>query len=309
MRIFISYSHQQIDWVKNRLVPCLSAGGAEIIIDYQHFTIGKAVVGQMDHWQDQADKHLLVLSPDYLKSDYCQHEMQRAIAKDPSFSHGLVLPVLREACNLPNVLSNFNQPIWADLTDDTAADRWQGLLRECGATGLGATAPDWLAARDEVVKYLQRGESVNLLVKGDANWRGLLNQLSHAGLPDLVQVDLQDPKTTSREGLLQSIADAIGVRTKLLEKPLDFATFSALFKNRPPVFLCLVNFDLVKHRHEEYTLDLFSSLRYLNMETRQLVMLIQSKVPFGGLLPPDNPLSAIDLKTVDLFNRFDKHLK
>lgn len=299
MRIFISFSHQQIDWVKNRLVPCLTAGGAEIIIDYQHFTIGKAVVGQMDNWQDQADKHLLVLSPDYLKSDYCQHEMQRAIDKDPSFSHGLVLPVLREACNLPNALSGWNPPIWADLTDDTAADCWQGLLKECDATGLGATAPDWLAARDEVVKYLQRGESVNLLVKSDANWRGLLNQLSHAGLPDLVQVDLQDPKTTSREGLLQSIADAIGTRTKLPAKPHDLAAFGELFKNRPPIHLCLHHFDLAARR-DYYDMDLFSSLRYLTMETRQLVLLVQSRTAFGALLPADHPLSAMDIKTVEL---------
>ncbi len=298
MRIFISFSHQQIDWVKNRLVPCLTAGGAEVIIDYQHFTIGKAVVGQMDNWQDQADKHLLVLSPDYLKSDYCQHEMQRAIAKDPSFSHGLVLPVLREACNLPNVLSGWNPPIWADLTDDTAADYWQGLLKECGATKLGATAPDWLAARDEVVKYLQRGESVNLVVIGKANWRCLLNNVTES-LKDLLHVDLSNGATASREGLLSEIGAAMGIHSTLPAKPHDLVTFTKWFKNRPPVRLCLSHFDEVNHR-PHYEMDLFSALRYLNMETRQLVLLVKSKQPFGHLLPAGNTLSEIDIKTVEL---------
>ena len=197
------------------------------------------------------------------------------------------------------MLSDYNQPIWADLTDDTAADCWQGLLKECGATGLGATAPDWLAARDEVVKYLRRGESVNLLVKGDANWRGLLNQLSLAGLPNLVQVDLQNPKTTSRDGLLQSIADAIGARTKLPATPRDLAAFSTLFQNRPSVHLCLHHFDLAAHR-DYYDIDLFSSLRYLTMESRQLVLLVQSRTAFGALLPADHPLSAMNIKTVEL---------
>lgn len=299
MRIFVSYNHQQSDWVRGRLVPCLEAGGAEVLVDYKHFGAGVAVIGQMDALQDKADKHVLVLSPDYLASKPCQHEMNRAIKRDPKFSQGLVLPILRLACNLPKCFMGLAAPIWMDLQNDSIPDSWDLLLQACGASGLGVTAPDWLAGRDDVVKYLQRGESVNLLIKGDANWRGLLNQLSHAGLPDLVQVDLQDLKTTSREGLLQSIADAIGTRTKLPAKPHDLAAFGGLFKNRPPIHLCLHHFDLAAHR-DYYDMDLFSSLRYLTMETRQLVLLVESRTAFGALLPADHPLSAMDFKTVEL---------
>ena len=58
MRIFVSYSHQKRDWVCGRLVPCLEAGGAEVLIDNRHFSVGMGVVGQMDSLQDSADKHL-----------------------------------------------------------------------------------------------------------------------------------------------------------------------------------------------------------------------------------------------------------
>jgi hypothetical protein len=58
---FVSYSHQQAHWVIDRLAPCLEAGGAEVLIDRDRFAVGKAVVGQMDALQDQADKQLLVL--------------------------------------------------------------------------------------------------------------------------------------------------------------------------------------------------------------------------------------------------------
>lgn len=299
MRIFVSYSHQQSDWVRGRLVPCLEAGGAEVLVDYKHFGAGVAVIGQMDALQDRADKHVLVLSPDYLASKACQHEMNRAIKRDPKFSQGLVLPILRLACNLPKCFTGLAAPIWMDLQNDSIAGTWGLLLQACAANGLGATAPDWLAARDDVLKYLQRGESVNLLVKDNANWRGLLNQLGNAGLPDLLQVDLQDPKTTSREGLLQSIADAIGARTQLPAKPHDLAAFAELFKSRPPVRLCLHHFDLVAHR-DYYDMDLFSSLRYLTMETKQLILLVQSRTAFGALLPFGNPLSAMNIKTVEL---------
>jgi hypothetical protein len=118
MRIFISYSHQQSDWVWERLVPCLEAGGAEVLIDRQQFQVGQAVVGQMDAVQDQADRYLLVLSPAYLASRYCQHEMQRALRRDPQFSQGIVLPVLRVACPLPKPFTGWNPPLYANLQDD-----------------------------------------------------------------------------------------------------------------------------------------------------------------------------------------------
>ncbi len=36
-KVFISYKHEPKEWVKKRLVSCLEAGGAGVIIDYQHF--------------------------------------------------------------------------------------------------------------------------------------------------------------------------------------------------------------------------------------------------------------------------------
>ena len=66
--IFVSYCHKQGPWVWNRLVPCLKAGGADVLIDRERFEAGKAIVGQMDSTQDLADKHILVLSEDYQES-------------------------------------------------------------------------------------------------------------------------------------------------------------------------------------------------------------------------------------------------
>ena len=100
-KTFVSYCHRQGDWVWGRLVPCLKAGGADVLIDREQFELGRTIVGQMDASQERADKHLLVLSADYLSSPYCCHEMDRAIALDPGFASGIVVPVLREACTLP----------------------------------------------------------------------------------------------------------------------------------------------------------------------------------------------------------------
>ena len=67
-KVFVSYCHQQGQWVWDRLVPCLKAGGTEVLIDRERFEAGKGVIGQMDTTQDQAGKSLLVLSEEYLKS-------------------------------------------------------------------------------------------------------------------------------------------------------------------------------------------------------------------------------------------------
>ena len=51
MKVFVSYSHRQGDWVWQRLVPVLKAGGAEVLIDKERFQLGKAMAGQMIGWR------------------------------------------------------------------------------------------------------------------------------------------------------------------------------------------------------------------------------------------------------------------
>lgn len=95
-KVFISYRHSDSEWVLNRLTPCLEAGGVEVLVDYKRFQAGIAVIGQMDITQDQADVHVLVITKQYLESAYCRHEMNRAIALDPAFQHGIVVPLRRD---------------------------------------------------------------------------------------------------------------------------------------------------------------------------------------------------------------------
>ena len=297
-KTFVSYCHRQGDWVWGRLVSCLKAGGAEVLIDRERFELGKAVVGQMDALQDQADKHLLVLSADYLSSPYCCHEMDRAIALDPGFASGIVVPVLREACTLPASITHPN-PLYADLRDDRQPDPWTQVLLSCDAARLGTTAPAWLAARDEAARFLERNQSVNLVVENGVNWRALLEHLANDYPLGLARVDLQDPDTTSRRGLLATIAKALGVRVALPDKPRDLADFKTLLEARSSTRVALTHFDLAPHRRY-YDVDLFAALRFLMMERRKLTLLVQSRTPFAALLPRDHPLSDIDIKTVEL---------
>ena len=60
---------------------------------------------------------------------------------------------------------------------------------------------------------------------------------------------------------------------------------------------------LARHGREDYDINLFAALRSLMSDKRKLVLLIVSRTPLDALLPRDNPLSAIQVKTVELRGR------
>ncbi len=82
----------------------------------------------MDAAQDEADRRLLVLSPEYLASKFCRHELNRALKPDRDFSTGRVIPVERAECTLPRGLQQ-PQPLRVDLGDDRQAEPWDQLAR------------------------------------------------------------------------------------------------------------------------------------------------------------------------------------
>jgi hypothetical protein len=300
-KVFISYSHHQGEWVRGRLMPVLKAGGAEVLIDQERFAAGRALLGQMDAAQDAADIQVLVLSPEYLASDACRHEMERAVARDSRFENGMVVAVQRNAVTLPDALGGPNQPFYIDLTADGATPPWDLLLRACGAD-LGTDAPSWLTARDEIRRFLERGQSVNLVVDGAVAWRPLLADLQHGDLADLAILNLEKPATVSRRGLVSEILRAFGMTAAVPPDPEDLTELDRLLSARQRSRLALTHFDLTANR-PAYGVDLFAALRYLVMDSRKLVLLVQSRRPFATLLPAGHPLSEVDLQTVELRGR------
>ena len=62
----------------------------------------------------------------------------------------------------------------------------------------------------------------------------------------------------------------------------------------------MIHFDMVRFR-PSYDVNLFGTLRYLMMDSRKLVLLIESREFFANLLPAGHPLSSITtIKTVEL---------
>jgi hypothetical protein len=296
-KVFISYAHGEQWWVLDRLVPVLEAGGAGIIIDVRQFHAGRSVAGQMDHWQDQADRQLLVISANALASGPCRHEMQRAIGRDPDFTGGVVVPIRRDDTPLP---SRLTAPLFVDLRDDRVAGPWDALLAACDAR-LGVPAPHWLEKRDRIVRLLNDRRSVNLVVGAGVPWQPLVRHLGTLDGLALAEIDLESWGVASRPALLQTVLHGLGSRRALPDRPHDLLEFGREIEARPFSRIALVHFDMVGH-HSDYSQDveLFAALRHLINTQRKLALLVQSRAPFQSLLPRTHPLSEIDMTTVTL---------
>lgn len=187
------------------------------------------------------------------------------------------------------------------MRDDGQSSSWDLLLKSCDREPLGIDAPNWLNALDQTCRHLERGESVNLVVKnGDVNWRIWFDHLTDVRQMPLAIVDLEDPRTVPRNGLIGAMLRETGRSNDTVPPPPDDMTLLAeAFDHGTRSLLALQHFDFVRER-EHYGFDLFSSLRWLVMNKRQLVLLAHTEVPVATLLPPRHKLSEIDFKTVEL---------
>ncbi len=299
-KVFISYRHKQAEWVRTTLYPVLSAGGAEVVVDYKDFAAGLAVRQQMKTAQDRADVHLLVLTPEYFESDYCVEEMRRAFALDPDFSKGVVLPVIFESCDLPKEIKRHN-PLCVDLVDNRQydSDAWTLVMDQCEAD-LGSSVPNWVSAFKTTIKTLQRPKSVNFLVKGkDLKWQKFMAEVKRT-FPGMGLVDLQSGKTITRAGFVAEILRCLANHKSVVPKGDDLSEMERVLESQPPAILALQHFDEAADRHNYK--HLYSSLRHLVMEKRHLTLLVQSRAPFAALLPKNNLLSDVDMETVELGN-------
>ena len=305
MSLFVSYSHKQSEWVHKRLIPVLRGAGGKVLVDIDHFLAGRRVKGQMDALQSSASRHVLVITADYVASDYCRHEMEQAIKSDPGFAKSKVLPILQDGTPLPPELKGAgglgSEPIYVDLHDDKSADAWALLLKSCSITLPGVDAPSWLRTLDQTRTHLERGESVNLVIRNrNVDWRAWFDQFTATRFKDIAVVDLGHPRAVPRNGLISEILKATGRSNAAVPPPPDDLPYLAdAFENGSRSHLALKNFDYVKDR-VHYGHDLFRSLRWLVMDARQLVLLAQTHVPIANLLPPEHQVSKIDFKTVEV---------
>jgi len=116
---FICYSSKDRDWVRARLLPYLERHGLRVCIDYRDFEIGAPSLVNMENAVKRSRKTLLVLTPNWIASEWTSFEALLIQARDPSGQRRRTLPLMVQSCSLPDRLQIFNH---LDLTDPAEFD-------------------------------------------------------------------------------------------------------------------------------------------------------------------------------------------
>src|SRR4051812_14820738 len=110
---FVSYNHRDKQWAEWIAWEIEAAGYASTIQAWD-FRPGANFVLAMHSGVDSADRLIIVLSENYLTSDYTQPEWAALFVSDPGGSKHKLLPVRVAPCSIPGLLKSI---IYIDLCE------------------------------------------------------------------------------------------------------------------------------------------------------------------------------------------------
>jgi len=113
--VFISYSHQDKEWVRSILVPQLEKAGLIVFIDYRDFRLGAPLITEMARAVEESGYTLSVLTPAYLDSNFTELENILAEQLGLEKSQRRLLAIKRKKCT-PRL--SIRARLWLDMTDD-----------------------------------------------------------------------------------------------------------------------------------------------------------------------------------------------
>jgi len=126
--VFISYKHDDIEWVQRELIPRLEEANLRLCLDDIEFLAGGAAIVSMQDAVEQSRRTLLVLTPRYMQSHWTRFEMLATRTLDPDAMQRRTIPLLVEKVEkLPLLLSMLT---YVDLTRaDNQENAWKLLIR------------------------------------------------------------------------------------------------------------------------------------------------------------------------------------
>jgi len=79
----------------------LELNGFSVVVDFRDFLAGASGIEQMETAVLSCRKILLVLTPEFVASDWCKFENVMAQSLDPGATHRKLIPVLKAPCEVP----------------------------------------------------------------------------------------------------------------------------------------------------------------------------------------------------------------
>jgi len=122
--LFISYNSADKDWAE-WMAFVLEESGLTVVIQAWDFRPGSNFVLEMQAAADRAARTIMVLSPDYLKSQFAAPEWAAAFSADPQGLGQKLVPVMVRSCEPTGLLKSL---VHIDLRNLTEEDARQTLL-------------------------------------------------------------------------------------------------------------------------------------------------------------------------------------
>lgn len=125
--VFISYSRQDGEWVRNVLLPRLEAARLRVAIDKLTFEFGVSRMVNIERAIDASRHTLIILTPDWVVDQWNEFEGLLTGSDDPAGQRRKLVPCQLKPCELPKRISMLTA---ADLTDPHDRDMLLNRLVE-----------------------------------------------------------------------------------------------------------------------------------------------------------------------------------
>ncbi len=128
--VFISYSSRDKAWVRGELLKRIEQTGLKAFIDFRDFTRGAPSIKECERGVERCRKTLLILTPNYLESEWCEFEGVMAQTLSPANRDLRLIPLLKAKCKKPLRIGMLTH---IDFTDGADLDlAWRQLLTALG---------------------------------------------------------------------------------------------------------------------------------------------------------------------------------
>ena len=114
MPIFISYSHQDKDFV-DKLAANLVKHKAHVWVDRWELHIGDSIIDKVQEAIQESSAFIIVISKFSMESEWCKKELSSGLLKELEEKKVIVLPLLLEECEMPIFLRG---KMYADFRHD-----------------------------------------------------------------------------------------------------------------------------------------------------------------------------------------------
>ena len=107
-RIYVSYCEDAWSWVSGYLKPLIQklVLGSEVTVHTNDMIAGHPISEERMRLILEADKVLIVCSPGYEHSPWCQYELHQSVSKDPGLMEQRIISILCDGCSaVPHIIS------------------------------------------------------------------------------------------------------------------------------------------------------------------------------------------------------------